>query len=276
MSTYAEELAAATKRQEAKKERELYPRLLLNDLPPTAEREQLVEAATEKWPGMDEARRQRIIQNAVALREQSRAGQRHLDPNEIAIRHPSQRERIDMVRTEAVRTFIAGLIEDTPDIDYGEINRHVNQRFDADLSRQETSALARFVRKDLKKNGATNGNEKPTPADPSAAEAGPEPPPATDSTEGEAPAGDPARDRLRDYARAYIAFSLVNDRDLDDPVRKQVRGNLYDLEEQLIGDLTANANHAEVERRALELYDTADALRQQAEDLTSALAQAAA
>ena len=78
------------------------------------------------------------------------------------------------------------------------------------------------------------------------------------------------------YARAFAYFAAVADMPSDDPLRSKARGRLYDLEEALIGDLTARAKDAEVERIAFDLYDRADAMRWRVEELTTALSRAAA
>lgn len=191
-----------------------------------------------------------------------------LAPGPLVVRYRTNKEEIEMPDTEKVREFVGALLEDEPGMDNADVNRHVNKRFAADMSRQQTSAIARFVRKDLEARPATNGNGAKPEAQGSEDNSGAEPAPDA------VPGGDDARDRLRTYARAFSRFAVVADAPEDDPLRKQVRGQLVDLEEQLIAELTANANHADVEKRAFDLYDRIDQLRQDAEELTSALSRA--
>lgn len=81
------------------------------------------------------------------------------------------------------------------------------------------------------------------------------------------PVGDVAQDRLQEYAEAYRGWKNGGG------VKPE---HVEDLECRLIQDLTANAAHAEVERRACALYQQADSLRLQVEELMDALARATA
>ena len=239
----------------------------------------------------------------VADRVMGRAKARHQQaemPGALVIEYRTNEEERTMASTEEVKGFIAALLAEEPEMDYGEINRHVNKRFECAMTRPETSALASWMKRNPP---STNGNgTKPEPPSPSAGDAEPEREPATDPVEGAgettatvtitdteevaagvferfvnpkpAPVGDVARGRLRTYARAYIAFNLARDVGPDEALH--ARGRLYDLEEALIGDLTARADSAEVERIARDLYDRADEMRWRVEELTTALSRAAA
>ena len=249
----------------------------------------------------DRRRVWRAAADRVMDRATARARQAKM-PGALVIEYRTNEEERTMASHAEVKRFIADLLAEEPEMGYGDINRHVNKRFDVDFSRPETSGIASW----LKRNGvepSTNGNgTKPEPPSPSAGDAEPEREPATDPVEGAgettatvtitdteevaagvferfvnpkpAPVGDVARERLRTYARAYIAFNLARDVGPDEALH--ARGRLYDLEEALIGDLTARADSAEVERIARDLYDRADEMRWRVEELTTALSKAAA
>lgn len=267
--------------------------------------DELREIATAHWPSMGAESIDRIVERAI---EQRDAGQRRIDPKTVDLKHPSVREQEKMGLTNAsrerltewTRQAVADHTDPAAEGVGAEMHRQAQSELGIHLS--YSSFRYTYFMPALEALGAqpsTNGNgAKPKPsneggdqhaeavveADIEEAEetidrgraaaqgsgiAEPEQDPAPDA----APAGDSARDRLRKYARAYIAFSLVQDRDLDDPVRTTVRGELYDLEEQLIAELTANAVSADVEKRATELDQLAHTLRQRTEGLLNALSR---
>lgn len=91
------------------------------------------------------------------------------------------------------------------------------------------------------------------------------------------PIGDTACERLREYAEAYGRYRRIACQvPADHSHRQDARLYLDDLECALIGELTANAGHAEVERRAVELFELAGVLRAKAEGLLDALSRVSA
>lgn len=164
MTDYAAEKAAAAQRREERKDRELYPRMLLMTAADTASEEQLNVQAEEAWPSMDPTRRRRIVDRALEVRD-DRTGQRRINPATVAeLTHPSEREKQTMAASrmakkpskEEVGAFVHSQVDAEPDVDNQELHRRACKHFGTDISRARTSAFARQARDVV--STSTNGN----------------------------------------------------------------------------------------------------------------------
>lgn len=142
----------------------LLGRQVLSEAPPAATRAQIEEAAVRLWPVLQQddegTKKRKARKRAQAVRRATEL----------------QREALMGVDTQAVRRFIKDLLIEDPGMDYGEINRAANERFQARLGRAQTSALASAALKELKADpskvarpsseGSSNVVEKEEPPEP--------------------------------------------------------------------------------------------------------------
>ena len=113
----------------------------------------------------------RKVEDRVMGRAKARHQQAEM-PGALVIEYRTNEEERRWPALKRSRGFIAALLAEEPEMDYGEINRHVNKRFECAMTRPETSALALWMKRNPP---STDGNgTKPEPPSPSAGAAEPE------------------------------------------------------------------------------------------------------
>ena len=159
MSDYEVERARVIAREAEKSDREIKPGMLLLKATPGAGADELAELAEKTWPKMEAERRAKIVQRAIEVQEEKRG--RRVDPADVeGLVHPSRRDETMAVPSKSqLWAFIRALIEDDPEIDYGEINQEVNKWSDEEVSRSKTSQIARAIREETEAPAAAEPAE---------------------------------------------------------------------------------------------------------------------
>lgn len=245
--------------------------------------DELREIAAEHWPSMGAEWIDRIVRRAI---EQRDSEQRRIDPATVDLQHPRAREAMTVATTANIQKRIRTELQERPEATNDELYEAVHEQFPG-VSRRQLGINAGHVRREMEAQPSTNGNgAKPEPSNeggdqhaepvsPAGEEDGeeaqgsgiaePEQDPAPDAAPVES-----ARDRLRKYAEMCMRSKLAEGMAVVGVASAAERDR---LEEQLIAELTANVNHADVEKRATELDQLADTLRQRTEGLLNALSR---